>query len=89
MVADSVVLPPETASLTASLTSPAMLPIPFSVVGASVVGACVVSDNEDLLMIESGGVILRTSVENISIQGRDTQSQAEIDPNHGRQKVGC
>ena len=24
-------------------------------------------------MIESGGVILRTSVENISIQGRDTQ----------------
>ena len=36
-------------------------------------GACVVADNEDLIMIESGGVILRTSVENISIQGRDTQ----------------
>ena len=39
----------------------------------TVVGACVVADNEDLIMIESGGVILRTSVENISIQGRDTQ----------------
>ena len=39
----------------------------------SVVGACVVSENEDLLMIESGGVVLRTSVENISVQGRDTQ----------------
>ncbi len=39
----------------------------------AVVGACVVAENEDLLMIESGGVVLRTSVENISIQGRDTQ----------------
>ena len=39
----------------------------------AVVGACVVSENEDLLMIESGGVVLRTSVENISVQGRDTQ----------------
>ena len=42
VVADSVVFPPETASLTASLTSPAMLPIMPSVVGVSVVGACVV-----------------------------------------------
>ncbi len=39
----------------------------------AVVGACVVADNEDLLMIESGGVVLRTSVDSISIQGRDTQ----------------
>ena len=39
----------------------------------AVVGACVVDENEDLLMIESGGVVLRTSVESISVQGRDTQ----------------
>ena len=39
----------------------------------TVVGACVVADSEDLLMIESGGVVLRTSVDSISIQGRDTQ----------------
>ncbi len=38
-----------------------------------VVGACVVSDDEDLLLIESGGVILRTPIENIGIYGRDTQ----------------
>ncbi len=38
-----------------------------------VVGACVVAENEDILLIESGGVILRTPVENISIHGRDTQ----------------
>ena len=39
----------------------------------AVVGACVVADSEDLLMIESGGVVLRTSVDSINIQGRDTQ----------------
>jgi DNA gyrase subunit A len=39
----------------------------------AVVGACVVEENEDLLLIESGGVILRTSVDSISVQGRDTQ----------------
>ncbi len=38
-----------------------------------VVGACVVSDDEDLLLIESSGVVLRTPVENIGIYGRDTQ----------------
>ena len=38
-----------------------------------VVGACVVSDDEDLLLIESGGVILRTPIESIGIYGRDTQ----------------
>ncbi|MBQ2444966.1 MAG: DNA gyrase subunit A [Oscillospiraceae bacterium] len=39
----------------------------------AVVGACVVDDSEDLLMIESGGVVLRTSVDSVSIHGRDTQ----------------
>ncbi len=39
----------------------------------AVVGACVVEDSEDLLMIESGGVVLRTSVDSVSIHGRDTQ----------------
>ena len=36
-------------------------------------GAVVVDDSEDLLMIESGGVVLRTSVDSVSIHGRDTQ----------------
>ncbi len=36
-------------------------------------GATVVSGQEDVLLIESGGVILRTAVENISIYGRATQ----------------
>ena len=38
-----------------------------------VAGATVVSGGEDILLIESGGVILRTAVEDISIYGRATQ----------------
>ncbi len=38
-----------------------------------VAGAAVVSDTDDIMLIESGGVILRTPVENINIYGRDTQ----------------
>lgn len=39
----------------------------------AVVGAVVVGEEEDILLIESGGVILRTGVQDISIYGRDTQ----------------
>ena len=38
-----------------------------------VAGATVVGGDEDIMLIESGGVILRTAVENISIYGRSTQ----------------
>ena len=38
-----------------------------------VAGAAVVSDTDDIMLIESGGVILRTPVQNINIYGRDTQ----------------
>ena len=38
-----------------------------------VAGAAVVSDTDDIMLIESGGIILRTPVENINIYGRDTQ----------------
>ena len=38
-----------------------------------VAGAAVVSDTDDIMLIESGGVILRTPVKNINIYGRDTQ----------------
>ena len=38
-----------------------------------VAGAAVVSDTDDIMLIESGGVILRTPVGNINIYGRDTQ----------------
>ncbi len=38
-----------------------------------VAGAAVVSDTDDIMLIESGGVILRTPVENINIYRRDTQ----------------
>ena len=38
-----------------------------------VAGAAVVSDSDDIMLIESGGVILRTPVGNINIYGRDTQ----------------
>ena len=31
------------------------------------------SDSDDIMLIESGGVILRTPVGNINIYGRDTQ----------------
>lgn len=39
----------------------------------AVAGAVVVDEKDDILLIESGGVVLRTSVENISVYGRDTQ----------------
>ena len=38
-----------------------------------VAGAAVVSDTDDIMLIESGGIILRTPVEKINIYGRDTQ----------------
>ena len=38
-----------------------------------VAGAAVVSDTDDIMLIESGGIILRTPVENINVYGRDTQ----------------
>ena len=38
-----------------------------------VAGAVVVDETDDLLLIESGGVILRTPVRNIGIYGRDTR----------------
>ena len=38
-----------------------------------VAGAAVVSDTDDIMLIESGGVILRTPAGSINIYGRDTQ----------------
>ncbi|MBE6985097.1 MAG: DNA gyrase subunit A [Ruminococcaceae bacterium] len=38
-----------------------------------VAGATVVENTDDILLIESSGVIIRTPVENIGIYGRDTQ----------------
>ncbi len=38
-----------------------------------VAGAAVVENTDDILLIESSGVIIRTPVENIGIYGRDTQ----------------
>ena len=38
-----------------------------------VAGAVVVSDTDDIMLIESGGVILRTPAGSINIYGRDTQ----------------
>ncbi len=38
-----------------------------------VAGAVVVSEEDDVLLIESGGVIIRTPVRNIGIYGRDTR----------------
>ena len=38
-----------------------------------VAGAVVVSDSDDIMLIESGGVILRTPAGSINIYGRDTQ----------------
>ena len=39
----------------------------------AVAGAVVVSDTDDIMLIESGGVILRTPAGSINIYGRDTQ----------------
>ena len=39
----------------------------------AVAGAVVVDEGDDILLIESGGIVLRTTVDNISVYGRDTQ----------------
>ncbi|MGN1306282.1 MAG: DNA gyrase subunit A [Faecousia sp.] len=39
----------------------------------AVAGAIVVGEKDDILLIESGGIVLRTTVDNISVYGRDTQ----------------
>ena len=38
-----------------------------------VAGAAVVGEDEDVLLVESGGVVIRMPVSGISIYGRDTQ----------------
>ena len=39
----------------------------------AVAGAVVVGEKDDILLIESGGIVLRTTVDNISVYSRDTQ----------------
>ena len=38
-----------------------------------VVGACIVEDEDEVMLISSGGVLIRTRVKEISVVGRNTQ----------------
>ncbi|MBN2497707.1 MAG: DNA gyrase subunit A [Deltaproteobacteria bacterium] len=53
-----------------------------------VVGCMQVSTDDDLIMITSGGMVIRTEVRGISLMGRDTQGVRLIDLKEGERVVG-
>lgn len=53
-----------------------------------VVGVMQVANDDDLMLITDGGMIIRTSVTGIPILGRDTQGVRLIDLKEGQRVVG-
>jgi DNA gyrase subunit A len=54
----------------------------------SVVGAVLVDDNDEVMLISTGGVLIRTSVSQIREQGRSTQGVTLISLDQGEQLAG-
>ena len=53
-----------------------------------VAGALVVSEEDDVLLMESGGVVIRTAVRSIGIYGRDTQGVTLMRIGEGNRVIG-
>ena len=53
-----------------------------------VAGALVVSEEDDVLLMESGGVVIRTPVRSIGIYGRDTQGVTLMRIGEGNRVIG-
>jgi DNA gyrase subunit A len=53
-----------------------------------VVGVMQVGDDDDLMLITDGGMVIRTRVKGISVMGRDTQGVRLIDLKEGERVVG-
>jgi DNA gyrase subunit A len=53
-----------------------------------VVGVMQVADDDDLMLITDGGMVIRTRVKGISVMGRDTQGVRLIDLKAGERVVG-
>jgi DNA gyrase subunit A len=54
----------------------------------AVVGACVVGEADEAMMITSGGTLIRTHVKEISVVGRNTQGVRLIEPDEGETLAG-
>jgi DNA gyrase subunit A len=54
----------------------------------AVVGARLVSDDDEIMMITNGGTLVRTRVNEISVQGRNTQGVTLIRLDNGERVVG-
>ena len=53
-----------------------------------VVGACVVAEADEVMLISSGGTLIRTRVKEISMVGRNTQGVRLIEPDEGETLAG-
>lgn len=54
----------------------------------AVVGACAVSEADEVMLITSGGTLIRTRVKEISMVGRNTQGVRLIEPDEGETLAG-
>jgi DNA gyrase subunit A len=54
----------------------------------TVVGACLVGEGDQVMMITSGGIMIRTRVKEISEVGRNTQGVRLIEPDAGEFLAG-
>ncbi|OQX42219.1 MAG: hypothetical protein B0D88_06930, partial [Candidatus Sedimenticola endophacoides] len=52
------------------------------------VGAVLVDENEEIMLISDGGTLVRTPVDDISLMGRDTQGVTVIRLTNGEKLVG-
>ena len=52
------------------------------------VGACQVADEDEIMLISSSGTLVRTPVNDISVQGRNTQGVRLIRVESGQRLVG-
>ncbi len=54
----------------------------------AVVGAVLVNDNDEIMLITDGGTLVRTHVAEISVVGRNSQGVTVIKPDNGEKVVG-
>jgi DNA gyrase subunit A len=53
-----------------------------------VVGACIVEDDDEVMLITTSGTLIRTHVKEISVVGRNTQGVRLIETSTGEQLAG-
>jgi len=65
-----------------------LIAIQTSARNGAVVGAVLVNDNDEIMLITDGGTLVRTPVEGISVVGRNTQGVTIIKPDKNEKVIG-